>query len=847
MILRALWLRPMKSQPVRSLATVFGVAIGVASVISTVLAGRAAVASLSADVEVVAGATTLEITRPGGISLDDFIHLRELSGIAYVAPIIEGTALVPELEDMVRLFGIDLLADSAVRPLELETIDEAAARELILLGTGCVLSQELATELSLKPGDALDVVVNSRTHQLPVAALFAGGDVPTAFERLVIVDIATAGELLGRGSMVDRIELRPREGVTESELLERAGTLMPAGYRAASTTTRADEGRSMVQSLDFNLTALSGVSVLVAIVLVATTLATSVVQRRKQIALFRSLGASRRQLALAVFIEATAIGLVGGVLGVLLGWIGARAALASVRATIASVVSNAIPGKVALDPRWALFGLALGLGASVLASILPMREALRTPPVQALAGEHPESIAERSSRVRLMLAALLLVAAYVLIQLPPLGDRPIWALLAALCLLAMILVLSAPLVDFVSGSGPRLGSSFATSVRLAQAALESSRRRAAWAAGAVGVAVALAVSMTTMVGSFRTSVIEWTTQSLRADLHVQALATASGAHAGGLDEEVVQAAIRLFGPAAIDRFHQAQSRVNGEPVALAGASLEVVAEHGGVPFLDGRESRDVFAEAVAKDGVIVNEPFARRFGLGRGETVALETPGGTIEREIVGVYRDYSGHTGRVVMGFEGFRELYPATVAHSLAIFLPAELAATEARSQLLAALGGRFQLLVRNQRELQAEVLRVFERTFAVTVALQLVASIVAALAVVTVLGALVQERRRELAVLRSVGASQAQLAGVVLGESLLLGVAGALGGTLIGLVVGWVLVAVVNLQSFGWSLAFAPPWGTVLITAGAVIPACLFAGALPAWSVARRAPREVLRELA
>ena len=239
MILRALWLRPMKSQPVRSLATVLGVAIGVASVISTVLASRAAVASLSEDVEVVAGATTLEITRPGGISLNDFIHLRELSGIAHVAPVIEGTALVPELEDMVRLFGIDLLADTAVRPLELETPDEAAARELILLGTGCALSQELAAELSLKPGDALEVVINSRTHQLPIAALFAGGDVPTAFERLVVVDIATAGELLGRGSTVDRIELRPREGVTETQLQERATTLMPAGYRAASTTTRA--------------------------------------------------------------------------------------------------------------------------------------------------------------------------------------------------------------------------------------------------------------------------------------------------------------------------------------------------------------------------------------------------------------------------------------------------------------------------------------------------------------------------------------------------------------------------------------------------------------------------------
>ncbi|MCA8981943.1 MAG: FtsX-like permease family protein [Planctomycetes bacterium] len=847
MILRALWLRPMRSQPVRALATVFGVAIGVASVISTLLASRAAVASLSEDVEVVAGAATLEITRPGGVDLDDFASLRELAGIAHITPVIEGTALVPRLEDMVRVFGVDLLTDSAMRPLELDAPDERAAREAMLLGTGCTLSRELASELGVAPGDELEIVVNARPRKLEVAALFSGGDVPTAFERLVVVDVATASELYARGGTVDRVELRPRDGVTTDEVVAAAERVMPGDYRTAPASTRADDGRRMVQSLDFNLTALSGVSVLVAVVLVATTLATSVVQRRKQIALLRSLGASRRQLALAVLSEAAAIGFVGGVLGVLLGWLGARAALESVRATVASVVSDAIAGDVALDPRWALLGLALGLGASVLASVLPMREALRTPPVQALAGEHPESVARRSSRARLALAALLLVASWLLIQLPPWGDRPIWALLAALCLLATMLVLSAPIVDFVSGIGPRVGARFVAPLRLAQAALESGRRRAAWAAGAVGVAVALAVSMTTMVGSFRSSVLEWTEQSLSADLNVQSLSTASGAHAGGLDEEVVQAAIRVFGAEAVDRFHQATARVNGEAVALAGASMDVVARHGGVPFLDGRASRDVFAEAVARHGAIVNEPFMRRFDLGRGDFVRLEAPGGVIEREIVGVYRDYSGHTGRVVLGFDEFHALYPDTVAHSLAIFLHDDVDPAAARARFLAELGGRFELLVRNQRELQAEVLRVFERTFAVTIALQLVASVVAALAVVTVLGALVQERRRELAVLRSVGASQSQLAAVVLGESLLLGLAGALGGALIGLVVGWVLVAVVNLQSFGWSLAFAPPMGAVLITAGAVIPACLFAGVLPAWSVAVHAPREVLRELA
>lgn len=846
MILRALWLRPIAAQPIRSAATVLGVAIGVASVISTVLASRAAVASLSDDVRVVAGSADLEITRPGGVALDDFARLRPIAGLAHLAPVIDGAALVPALSDTVRVMGVDPLADASVRPLDLDAPDVDAARDALWFGDGCAISAELARELDADVGDELEVVVDASPRALTVAALFGGGDVPAAFERIVVVDVATAADLFGRAHAVDRVELRARDGVTIDRLREATVAALPSAYRVAPASRRAEDGRGMVRALDFNLTALSGVSVLVAIVLVATTLATSVVQRRKQIALLRSLGASRGQLARAVLVEAAAIGAAGGALGVVLGWLGARAALGSVRATVASVVSGTVPGAVALDPRWAVFGLVLGLLAALAASALPLREALRTPPLQALSGEHPESIATRRSRRRAWLACALVAAAAVLVQLPPPGDRPIWALLAALCLLCVPLVLSAILVDLVASVGPRAVVGFAAALRLAQAALESGRRRAAWAAGAVGVAVGLAVSMTTMVGSFRTSVVEWTDQALRADLHVQSFVTDDGATSGGLREDVVATAQRVFGMSAVDRFHPEEARIDGVRVQLAGASLDVLGANGGVPFVDGRPSREVFTEAHETGGVVVNEPFARRFDLWKGDRVPLTTPGGVIEPEIVGVYRDYSGHTGRVVMRYEDFAPLYPDSRAHSLAVFLADDVDPDDARKEFLAALGGRFELLVRNHRELQAEVLRVFERTFAVTIALQLVASVVAALAVVTVLGALVQERRKELAVLRSVGASQAQLAGVVLGESLLLGLAGALGGAIVGLAVGWVLVAVVNLQSFGWSLAFAPPWSAILFTAGAVVPACLVAGALPAWSVARRAPREVLREL-
>lgn len=870
MLLRALWLRPTRRRPLRAAVTVLGVAIGVAAVVSTLLASRAAVASLGSDVERIAGAARLEVTRPGGVALEDLARLAPLADEALLAPVVEGAALAPELGDLVRILGVDLLVDGAVRQVGLGGLEPGAedaggggppvAFDTMLLGRGAAIGAGLARTLGLSVGDELELVVQAKRVRLEVAALLTPETFASAWDRVVLVDLALAQELYGRLDRVDRVELVPRTGhgddgsdrepsaEVEAALAARAAALLPTGYRVGPASERRAEGERMVRALEFNLTALAGVSVLVGVVLVATTLATSVVQRRAWIALLRSLGASRRQLARALVTEAAAIGLAGGLLGVLLGWLGARVAVTGVSATVATVVEGAVAGAVELEPAWVVLGVGLGLVASVAAAILPLREALRTPPVQGLRSVRAESVAARPWRARAAGFAALVAAAVLFLNLPPLGDRPVWALCAALAILGTMFVLSGPLVDLFAGLHPSLvRHRAAVPLRLAQAALEAGRSRAAWAAAAIGVAVGLAVSMTTMVGSFRTSVIAWTEQAMPSDLFLRPLATDAGALAGRIDPEVVRVARAVLGAANVDPFHQDAAYLDGERVLLAGAAFGVVAREGGVPFLDGRPSHEVFAAALAEGGVVVNEPFSRRTGLERGDELELATPAGPLVAPITGVYRDYSGHTGRVVMDLGPYLERYPDEGPQSIATFVPPDGPfggdVPAARAALADALEGRFAVELLDNRELRAEVLFVFERTFAITIALQAISAVVAAIAVVAVLTALVHERRRELAVVRVLGGSRRQLVSLVLGEALLLGLAGTTGGLLVGLAVGWVLVAVVNLQSFGWTLAFHAP-SSLWLTLVVVVPACLLAGLAPAVIALRTPPRESLR---
>ncbi len=845
MALRALVLRPVLRRPWRFLVTVLGVAAGIASVVSTVAASRAAVNAFVEGIDEVAGAARLELRREGGVPENLLATLRPVTADAVIAPVVDDVTLLVELGDAVRLLGVDVLADQGIRPLLAGRLDASARLDAVLLDGAVLLPRGLAETLGVTPGDRITLSARGRPVRVEVAAIFDPPRAGSAWDRVVVMDVAFAQELLGTIGRLDRIELAPRRGVDADELAAQLRGLVPAGVEVARPSDRREAIEQMLASLRFNLTALSGISLLVGAVLVGTTLATSVVQRRWTLALARSLGASRLQIAGAILAEAVAIGLSGGVLGAFAGQLGAHLAVTSVRATVAAVVRGVPASAVTLDPALLLGAVGLAVVTALAAAALPLVEALRTPPLQGLRGEAPSHLTARSLVTSLTLAGVFAAAAGVLVTLPAWHGLPLAALLAALLLMLVPLALVGPLVEGLSRLGsPAMSRLGGTGVRLAVAALATGRRRAAWAAGAVAVAVALAVAIITLVTSFRATVVAWTEAGMRSDLWVRPVSTATGIPVGRLDPELVRISERLFGRDAVDPFYSTDVEYRGRPVTFAGGAFDVVQHWGGVPF-PGRRSEDVFAEALARHGAVVNEPFARRFGVSTGDRIRLELPDGPLEREVIGVFSDYSRSHGLVVIDRADWLARFPGASPQQIALYLGPGGNPDLARRRLREALGGRWLVDVLDNLQLKREVLSAFNRTFAITTALYLVAATVAVVAVATVLLALVGERRRDIALLRSLGGSRAQVAAVVLWQAILLGAAAAATGVAAGLTVGVVLVKVVNLQSFGWSLQLDWPWAELARLGLALAVACLAAGLTPALAASRLEPAEVLRE--
>ena len=225
----------------------------------------------------------------------------------------------------------------------------------------------------------------------------------------------------------------------------------------------------------------------------------------------------------------------GAVSGSSLGLFGARAALGSVRATVTAAVQDGYaPSPIQLEPSLAVVGVLLGLAVSLVAALVPLAEAERTPPIQGLRGERPERLSPGARRRAALVGLLFVLAAWGLARLPPVGDLPLAALGAALALLAALLATSGLAVDtLVRVDAAPLGTRLGLPLRLAGAALGAGRRRAAWAAGAVGVTLALAVALATMVHSFRATVVEWTEQGMRSDLWVRPRRRAAASRWGG--------------------------------------------------------------------------------------------------------------------------------------------------------------------------------------------------------------------------------------------------------------------------------------------------------------------------
>ncbi|MBE0597274.1 MAG: ABC transporter permease [Desulfuromonadales bacterium] len=846
MILRRCGLRQLSRHPLQLLFAVLGVALGVAVVVAIDLANASAERAFRLSARALAGRATHQVVGgPGGLEETVYRQLRLQAEVRSSAPVVEGYVAVPtEAGLTLELLGIDPFAEPPFRDYSPAAADpEADLGRFLTEPGGVLLLPATAGRLGLAIGDELAVQVGGLSRTLVLVGHLAprqsiGAE---ALAALAVTDIATAQELLGTVGRLSRIDLQLPEGQAGEELLARVRPILPPSALIVPANTRGQAMDQMTRAFRLNLSALSLLALVVGMFLIYNTMTFTVLRWRQTLGTLRTLGVTRQEIFTLVLGQAALVGVAGTLLGLLLGWGLATGLVQLVTRTINDLYFVVNVRQVEFSPLVLGRGALLGLVASLLSALVPAREAAAAPAGVVLSRSALEHRQRRLLPRISLVGGLLLVLGAGLLLLPgrsvPLAFVALFALIAGYALLTPgMAVLLLRLLQ------PPLGRWFGLLGRMAPRTLSASLSRTGVATAALVVAVSATIGVGLMVDSFRATVERWLADYLRADVY---LTTApSGFQAGrvALDPKLPERVAQTPGVTAVTRASHLTLQTATEAIDLFVVDLPAPA-FAGYRFAAG--DRQAIYQSVQAGAVIVSEPFAWHHRLQPGDTLRLPTARGEVAFAIAGVFDDYSSSRGRVVMEWTVYQTHWPPLTADSLGIYLAPGVDPEAAAAELRRQSAGVQEVVVRSNRALRQLSLATFDRTFAVTAVLRLLAVLIAFVGILNALTALQVERARELAVLRACGLTPGRLWLLASGETGLIGLLAGLLSLPLGILQALVLIWVINRRSFGWTMPLQLSPEILLQAVGLALVAALAAGLVPAWRMARTSPALALRE--
>jgi putative ABC transport system permease protein len=794
-------LRDLVRRPLHTGLMVLGVALGVAVVVAIDLANGAAKRGFARSSEAMVGRATHEVRGgPGGLPEDLYRRLRVENGLRPSAPVVEGLVVALDLDRRpLRVLGVDALAEAPFRShLGERTLADPGFARFFTDEKAVLVGAELAEAHGLGPGSALRVQVGDRISALEVLGVVETPDpsARSALGGLLLLDVAAAQRLLrmeGRLSHVDLI-------LSDDQAVAAVRAALPPGTRLVRASEQADTVAQLTAAFELNLTALSLLALLVGTFLIYNTVTFSVVQRRTVFGILRALGALPMQLFALILVETAVAAAVGVALGLGLGYALGQSAVRLVTRTINDLYFVVSVTEAPLTAATTSKAVVLGLGAALLAAFGPAVEAARVEPVMALRSSTFEARAR--GLVKPLAAAGLATALLGGLTLSLAGVSLVLSF-AGLFAVVLGLAMAAPAftVTLMAALRPLAARLAGPIGRLATGTVAQAVSRTGLAAAALMVAVSVTIGVSVMIASFRATVAHWLDLTLQADLYVSA-PSPGGPRAGpALGEDVPARVAAVSGVAEVETIRIVHVDSPEGEVQLAVSDATRTRSASLYRFAEGRP--DEVWRLVQDGAVLVSEPFAFRHKIpAHGGSVTLSTDHGPRTFPVAGIYYDYATERGTVLMRRNVYERHWDDRGRTSVAAYVTPGHDPAAVAEALRRALAGTALQVVEN-RALRRGALSVFDRTFAVTEALRLLAVVVAFIGVWSALLALQVERTRELGTLRALGLLPGQLFGLALLETGLIGLAAGLLSLLTGLLLAVILIQVINVRSFGWTM--------------------------------------------
>jgi len=759
------------------------------------------------------GRSATLLARDGGaFSQHLYIDLRRAGWP--VSPVVEGEVRVGGRT--LRLLGVEPLS----LPIEAKAAPALGSADLsgfILPPGATLLAPDTLRDLALADGATPELPNGQRLPPLKPQAELAPG--------VLVVDIGIAQRLLEMPGKLSRLLLGTKDTGPRPPLQQIVGDALQLERPDAATDLER-----LTDSFHLNLTAFGLLSFLVGLFIVNSAIGLAFEQRRPMLRTLRACGASARLLNVVMVVELCMIALAAGLIGLVCGYLIAATLLPDVAATLRGLYGAQIPGELSLRPQWWLAGIAISIIGTLAAASASLIKAARMP---VLAAAQPYAWQQAQARWLLVqgLGAVAVFAAGA--GFLWFGDS-LWTGFAVLAAILLGAALGLPAVlGLVLALGERLSRGPLTTWFWADSRLQLSGLSLALMA--LLLALGVNVGVGTMVESFSRTFTRWLDGRLAADVYLSA----------ANDQQALQIKAWLQGRPEVSAIlpgARTEVKLQGQPIEIIGfADDATYRDHW--PLLE--QTVDVWDRVARGQAALISEQMARRLHLKLGDRIAVPTDRGPWPLEVAAIYADYGNPRGQIGAAFASLVQHFPEVAQTRFGLRVdPAKV------PPLLAALRENFALGERSlaeQATLKALSKQIFSRTFAVTAALNAFTLGIAGIALLTSLLTLGNSRLPQVAPLWAIGVPRRRLALIELAKTLAMAAITALVALPLGLLVAWCLIAVVNVQAFGWRLPFEVFPLELVKLVGVALLATLLAAALPILKLVRMQPARLVKVFA
>ena len=812
-----------RHHPARIVTAVVAIAIGVALGFAVHLVNASALVAFGQAVQTVNGSADLQVRAAGpqGLREDLYPKVLRTAGVIDASPVIELNA-VADKRGRVTLLGIDVMRAANVTPtlIGIPSGNAPMAAEAMLTDDAVFASRGALAQLKVKIGDNVMLAANGRRARFVVR-----GQLPGVGEgqRVLVTDIATAQWRFDRLGRIDRIDLNTREDARPSDVRRALAAFLPATALVADGADSANQADALSRAYRVNLQMLALVALLTGAFLVYSTQSLAVARRLQGFALLRTLGMQRSDVRTLVAVEGVLTGIIGGSIGIGGGYLLAAVALYLIGPGLGGVAFGTVVPTIVAEPGAAFGFFALGIAAAVGGSIIPAINGSRAAPAAALKNAG-DTVDPRHNTPRWRIPLLLLILGLGAAFMPAVAHLPLFGYLAVALLLASGIVAMPAIARWALAPLARRTSRFLP-LDLAVQHLHGAPNAAAIALCGIVASTSLMTAMLIMVTSFRGAVDEWLGEVLIGDLYVR-----SDPGTGGFDPRT-QAMLRTIpGVASIAFNRQLPIMLSADrpPMTLIVRRAHSAQDRA---IMIGPE-RPAPANTI---GISLSEPAARVLGLRVGDTLTLPIAPGR-RFGVTGIWRDYARQQGAIAIDDDVYMALTGDDVRDDAAITLKPGAGAAIVRRALIAAVpaASRDSIQIAEPATLRRFALSLFDRSFAITYALEGIAVLVGLAGVAATTSAQAFARTREFGMLRHIGLSRLQIVAMLGAEGALLGCVGGIAGITLGIAIGQVLIHVVNPQSFNWTMTTRLPFAALV----GVIVALVLAATLTAILAGRRA---------